>query len=102
MIPKHAQPKPARKAIKGTVSIPHTGVRPNAIATRSGTQPYTPARVAIQSAFTGDGFLGVDRCGEDRVVGALVLVLHERPEHRRERSRRAPRSQPSRSWTKST
>src|SRR6184192_2289518 len=49
-MPKHAQPKPARNPINGTVSIPHAGSRPNAIATSIGTQPYTPARVAIQSA----------------------------------------------------
>ena len=35
----------------------------------------------------GDELLGVDRRGEDRVVRALELVLHERPEHRREGAR---------------
>src|SRR5215218_6324339 len=50
MIPKHAQPKPAVQAISGTASIPHDGSSPNAIATIIGTQPYTPARSAIQSA----------------------------------------------------
>src|ERR687887_2207888 len=49
-MPKHAQPKPARKAISGTVSIPQDGSRPKAIATSIGTQPYTPARIAIHSA----------------------------------------------------
>src|SRR5213596_4133473 len=50
MIPKHAQPKPATQAISGTTSIPHDGSRPKNIATIRGTHPYTPARVAIQSA----------------------------------------------------
>src|SRR5687768_9449498 len=49
-MPKHAQPKPETQAIPGTASIPHAGSSPNTIATSSGTQPYTPARVAIQSA----------------------------------------------------
>src|SRR5688500_1897693 len=49
-MPKHAQPKPATHAISGTASIAQRGSRPNTIATSSGTQPYTPARVAIQSA----------------------------------------------------
>src|SRR5687768_11603053 len=49
-MPKHAQPKPATHAIEGTASMPHEGSRPNPIATSIGTQPYTPARVAIQSA----------------------------------------------------
>ena len=48
-VPKHAQPKPARKAISGTASIPGAGSRPKARATSIGTQPYTAARVAIQS-----------------------------------------------------
>src|ERR671925_2099305 len=50
MIPKQAQPKPASQAIPGTTSIPHRGSSPNAIATSIGTQPYSPARVATQSA----------------------------------------------------
>src|ERR671922_408643 len=50
MIPKHAQPNPAATPMNGTVSIPHDGFSPNAIATSIGTQPYTPARVAIQTA----------------------------------------------------
>ena len=39
----------------------------------------------------GDELLRVDRRREDRVVGALELVLHERPEHRRERAREEDR-----------
>src|ERR671932_2733785 len=49
-MPKHAQPNPASQPISGTVSIPHAGSSPNAIATSIGAQPYTPARVAIHSA----------------------------------------------------
>src|SRR3712207_3733756 len=51
-MPKHAQPKPAIHAISGTTSIDHAGSSPNTSATTSGTQPYTPARVAIHSAST--------------------------------------------------
>src|ERR687883_1128509 len=49
-MPKHAQPTPASHATSGTTSIPHDGSSPNAIATSIGTQPYTPARVAIHTA----------------------------------------------------
>src|SRR5215212_4916245 len=49
-MPKHAQPKPATTPMNGTVSIPHDGFSPKAIATSMGTQPYTPARDAIQMA----------------------------------------------------
>ena len=49
-MPKHAQPKPAVKAMKGTASIPQLGSSPNTIATSMGEHPYTPARVAIQRA----------------------------------------------------
>ena len=38
-IPKDAQPKPARKAINGTVSMPQLGSSPKTIATTSGMQP---------------------------------------------------------------
>src|SRR6266550_9272481 len=50
MIPKFAQPRPVSQPMKGTVSIPQTGSSPKKIATIIGTQPYTPARAAIQSA----------------------------------------------------
>ena len=36
--------------MNGTASIPHDGSSPKKIATTIGTQPYTPARVATQSA----------------------------------------------------
>src|SRR6476659_1039050 len=50
MIPKHAQPNPDTHAISGTTNIPQDGSSPKAIATSIGTQPYTPALVAIHSA----------------------------------------------------
>src|SRR5262245_49051491 len=50
VMPNPAQPKPAIAAMKGTASIPQLGSRPNTIATRSGAQPYTPARTEIQIA----------------------------------------------------
>ena len=49
-IPKPAQPKPARKPMNGTSSIPHDGSRPNRIATSSGAQPYVAGAGAIHSA----------------------------------------------------
>src|SRR5919202_3569895 len=49
-MPKHAQPKPAVTPMNGTVSMPHDGFSPNAIATSIGTHPYVPARAAIQIA----------------------------------------------------
>ena len=37
------------KPMNGTVSIPHVGSSPKPIATSSGTEPKTEARIAIQS-----------------------------------------------------
>jgi hypothetical protein len=45
--------------------------------------------VAIHSASAVTSSSGVDGRGEDRVVGALELVLDERPEHRRERDEKS-------------
>jgi len=39
MIPKFAQPRPVRKPMNGTVSIPQLGSSPKKIATTIGTQP---------------------------------------------------------------
>ena len=47
--PKLAQPSPARKPNPGTKIIVQRGSSPKSIATSIGTQPYTPARVAIHS-----------------------------------------------------
>jgi len=49
-IPNDAQPNPVMNAIGGTSSIPGLGSRPNAMATSSGMQPNTDARVASHSA----------------------------------------------------
>src|SRR5688572_22497565 len=49
-MPKHDQPYPAMKLKNGTSSMPQLGGSPKIIATSSGVQPYTPARVAIHSA----------------------------------------------------
>src|SRR6185437_8733688 len=48
-IPKHVQPSPARKAMNGTVSIPHVGSRPKKKPMTIGKQPKNAARAAIHS-----------------------------------------------------
>ena len=49
MIPKHAQPKPARKPMNGIVSMPQVGSSPKNSPTSIGMEPYTAARTAIHS-----------------------------------------------------
>src|SRR3954467_9415667 len=98
-MPKAVQPSPARNAMNGTVSTPPAGAGRERDE-RDGQHP--PRRVqaeeepdhdreAAEEGGAGgdpqrlgrDELLGVDGRGEDRVVRALELVLHERAEHRR-------------------
>ena len=74
MIPKQPQPNPASHAISGTTNISHRGGSPKNIATIIGTQPYTPARVAIQHRGAYD-LLG--ETGELRASAANRLVREE-------------------------
>ena len=83
-MPKQAQPKPVRTPMNGTSSMPQLGSSPNTIATSSGAQPNDAGARGDPQRLGGDELLGVDGRGEDRVVGALELVLDERAEHRRE------------------
>ena len=85
-IPKHAQPNPASAGDPRDEQHPPARVEPEdhrhehrhaAVDAGAGRDPQR---------LGGDELLGVDRRGEDRVVGALELVLDERRVHGRERA----------------
>ena len=79
--PSRSPPRSRRTA---RASIPHAGSSPKTIATSSGAQPYVPGADGDPQRLGGDELLHVHGRGEDRVVGALELVLDERREHARE------------------
>ena len=73
--------------MNGTRSIPQRRVEPEEHRDdhRHAAEDAGPRR--DPERLGRDQLLGVDGRREDRVVGALELVLDERPEHRRERAR---------------
>ena len=73
--------------MKGTVSMPHAGPGRRPCPRAAARCRRRPRARAIHSASARDELLGVDRRGEDRVVGPLELELDEGPEHRREDAR---------------
>ena len=86
-MPKHAQPKPDSAAMNGDEQHP-----PARVEAEDHRDEHRHAAVDADprgdpQRLAGDELLGVDRRGEDRVVGVLELVLDEGRVHRREGAR---------------